>query len=106
MMQSKLVAPDLAVRSSRLLDLGEAIIAGAHRFPAKVGARDLSRSLTYREWNRRACRLANALLGLGLSKEGYKRPRSIEIIDDADMPRTATGKVLHRALRDRYAGSD
>ena len=30
--------------------------------------RDLERSLTYSEWNARACRLANALLGLGLAK--------------------------------------
>lgn len=52
----------------RLLDLGAAIAAGAHRFPDKVGARDLSRALTYREWNERAQRLANALLGIGLSK--------------------------------------
>jgi acyl-CoA synthetase (AMP-forming)/AMP-acid ligase II len=31
----------------------------------------------------------------------YKRPRSIEFIRDEDMPRTATGKILHRVLRDR-----
>ncbi|MBF9045929.1 AMP-binding protein [Rhodobacterales bacterium LSUCC0031] len=34
---------------------------------------------------------------------GYKRPRSISIISEAEMPRTATGKVLHRVLRDRFA---
>ncbi len=34
---------------------------------------------------------------------GYKRPRSVSIIGDDEMPRTATGKVLHRVLRDRYA---
>ena len=32
---------------------------------------------------------------------GYKRPRSIAIIADADMPRTATGKVQHRILKKR-----
>ena len=32
---------------------------------------------------------------------GYKRPRSILFIVDADMPRTATGKILHRTLRER-----
>jgi fatty-acyl-CoA synthase len=32
---------------------------------------------------------------------GYKRPQAVRFIDDADMPRTATGKILHRALRDR-----
>jgi fatty-acyl-CoA synthase len=34
---------------------------------------------------------------------GYKRPRAIEIIPEAEMPRNATGKILHRALRDRLA---
>ena len=34
---------------------------------------------------------------------GYKRPKSITFIAEAEMPRTATGKVLHRVLRDRYA---
>ena len=32
---------------------------------------------------------------------GFKRPQSVLFIDDADMPRTATGKILHRLLRDR-----
>ncbi len=30
---------------------------------------------------------------------GYKRPRSVVFIRDADMPRTATGKIQHRLLR-------
>jgi acyl-CoA synthetase (AMP-forming)/AMP-acid ligase II len=34
----------------------------------RVGARDLNRAMTFRQWNDRACRLANALLGLGLVK--------------------------------------
>jgi acyl-CoA synthetase (AMP-forming)/AMP-acid ligase II len=36
---------------------------------------------------------------------GYKRPRSVTFVDDAQMPRTATGKILHRVLRDRYSTS-
>lgn len=32
---------------------------------------------------------------------GYKRPQSISFIDDVDMPRTATGKILHRDLRQK-----
>ena len=35
---------------------------------------------------------------------GYKRPQSVLFIADHDMPRTATGKILHRVLRDRLAG--
>jgi acyl-CoA synthetase (AMP-forming)/AMP-acid ligase II len=34
---------------------------------------------------------------------GFKRPRSVAFIAEDEMPRTATGKVLHRVLRDRYA---
>lgn len=36
--------------------------------PDKIAARDLARSMSYRQWNARANRLANALLGLGLAK--------------------------------------
>jgi len=36
---------------------------------------------------------------------GYKRPRSISFMRDEDVPRTATGKIQHRLLRDRIAGS-
>jgi fatty-acyl-CoA synthase len=38
----------------------------AYLYPDKMGAKDLNRSLTFKEWNERANRLANALLGLGL----------------------------------------
>jgi fatty-acyl-CoA synthase len=33
---------------------------------------------------------------------GYKRPRSASFIREDEMPRTATGKILHRRLRERY----
>jgi fatty-acyl-CoA synthase len=33
---------------------------------------------------------------------GYKRPKSVDFIKDEDMPRTGTGKILHRLLRERY----
>ena len=52
----------------RLLNAGAALTRNAIVMPDKVGVRDLERSLTFREWNRRACRLANALVGLGLAK--------------------------------------
>jgi fatty-acyl-CoA synthase len=51
-----------------LLDLGEVLAASARLYPERIGARDLERAMTFREWNARACRLANALLGLGLEK--------------------------------------
>jgi acyl-CoA synthetase (AMP-forming)/AMP-acid ligase II len=37
---------------------------------------------------------------------GYKRPRSVSFIGDAQMPRTATGKTLHRVLRERYGNQE
>src|SRR5512135_3298658 len=36
---------------------------------------------------------------------GYKRPRSISFMREEDVPRTATGKIQHRLLRDRIVKS-
>ena len=33
---------------------------------------------------------------------GYKIPKRIEFIAEEDMPRTGTGKILHRKLREKY----
>jgi len=33
---------------------------------------------------------------------GYKRPKRVIFIKQEEMPRTATGKILHRILRERY----
>jgi len=33
---------------------------------------------------------------------GYRRPKSVDVIKPEEMPRTATGKILHRVLRERY----
>jgi acyl-CoA synthetase (AMP-forming)/AMP-acid ligase II len=51
---------------NELPHIGQVLTLNAHVFPDKVGARDLTRALTFAQWNARACRLANALLGLGL----------------------------------------
>ncbi len=53
---------------SGTLHLGEIISINAGLFPGKQAARDLMRSLTFRGWNDRACRVANALSGIGLEK--------------------------------------
>ena len=37
---------------------------------------------------------------------GYKRPRSILFVADAEMPRTGTGKILHRTLRERFVAAE
>ena len=36
---------------------------------------------------------------------GYKKPKSVDFISESEMPRTTTGKILHRKLRERYAQS-
>ena len=48
--------------------MGEALSLNAHLYPDRPGARDRARSMTFRQWDERACRLANALAGLGLAK--------------------------------------
>lgn len=51
-----------------LANFGQCVSLAARLYPQRLGACDLERSMTFLEWNRRACRLANALLGLGLTK--------------------------------------
>lgn len=53
---------------SPLLNVGELVSVNAALYPERIGARDLARAMTFAQWNERACRLANALLGLGLKK--------------------------------------
>jgi acyl-CoA synthetase (AMP-forming)/AMP-acid ligase II len=53
---------------------------------------------------RRAGQATDEAQLLGWCRErmaGYKRPRSVLFIADEEMPRTATGKIQHRLLRDR-----
>jgi acyl-CoA synthetase (AMP-forming)/AMP-acid ligase II len=52
----------------QLLYFRDIIATNAYLSPDKIGARDLRRSLTFRDWNDRSCKLANALVGLGLEK--------------------------------------
>ena len=53
---------------SSLLTLSDSLVAHARTQPHKIGVRDSQRTLTYAQWDERASRLANALLGLGLEK--------------------------------------
>ncbi|HSG75130.1 MAG TPA: AMP-binding protein [Burkholderiales bacterium] len=50
------------------LHLGQVVATHARLQPDALGARDSRRSITFAQWNARACRLANALAGLGLRK--------------------------------------
>ena len=51
-----------------LLNFGQMLSVHARLSPNRIGARDLDRAMTFAQWNERSCRLANALLGLGLTK--------------------------------------
>jgi fatty-acyl-CoA synthase len=51
-----------------LLPLGQMLAVHARLHGDRLGARDLERAMTFRQWDERSCRLANALLGLGLAK--------------------------------------
>jgi acyl-CoA synthetase (AMP-forming)/AMP-acid ligase II len=53
---------------TELLNIGQILAVHARLLPEQLGACDLERALTFRQWNQRSCSLANALLGLGLAK--------------------------------------
>jgi fatty-acyl-CoA synthase len=55
-------------RVNQLANVGDALRLYASIYPDKIGARDLDRAMTFRQWRDRSARLANALLGLGLRK--------------------------------------
>ena len=50
------------------LTLADAIATHARLTPQKIGVLDSTRSLTFLQWEKRACCLANGLLALGLKK--------------------------------------
>ena len=50
------------------LTVKEVLKVNAAKWPDKIGSKDLYREFTFIEWNERACRLANALAGMGLKK--------------------------------------
>ncbi len=43
------------------------------------------------------------MAGLRDNMAGYKRPKKLIFIESDEMPRTPTGKILHRILREKYA---
>ncbi|GAC1606066.1 MAG: long-chain fatty acid--CoA ligase [Ramlibacter sp.] len=51
---------------TRLLTLSDAVATHARLSPAKTGARDSRRALTYQQWDQRASRVASGLLASGL----------------------------------------
>jgi acyl-CoA synthetase (AMP-forming)/AMP-acid ligase II len=50
------------------LNIGETLRVNAKKFPDRRALKDARREMTFREYNERACKLSNGLLGLGLKK--------------------------------------
>jgi acyl-CoA synthetase (AMP-forming)/AMP-acid ligase II len=46
----------------------DVVRVNAFKWPNKIGVKDLNKSYTFKEWNERSCRLANALSSLGMKK--------------------------------------
>ena len=49
-------------------NIGQVLTDQARLQPNRIGARDLTRQMTFTQWNRRACQLANTLMASGLKK--------------------------------------
>ncbi len=75
-----------------MLQFGQMLSVHARLAPGKVGVRDLERAMTFKEWNARSCRLANALLGLGLSKGDRIAVLAYNCVEWAEIY-AATGKA-------------
>jgi acyl-CoA synthetase (AMP-forming)/AMP-acid ligase II len=54
--------------SNNWLTAKDVLRVNAFKWPTKVGIKDLNKSYTFKEWNERSCRLANALADLGMKK--------------------------------------
>jgi len=50
---------------SKWMHMGTVLKMHARHFPEKLGCQDKFKSFTFKEWNERACRLANALTDSG-----------------------------------------
>src|SRR3972149_7075063 len=53
---------------SKLMPAGTVLKMMAMHYPDRPGAADKFRKMTFKEWNERSCRLANALAKLGVKK--------------------------------------
>jgi fatty-acyl-CoA synthase len=56
------------MKSDFWLTAKEVLRVNASKWPNKIGAKDLYKEFTFKEWNERACRLANALADMGMKK--------------------------------------
>jgi acyl-CoA synthetase (AMP-forming)/AMP-acid ligase II len=56
------------MKNGHWLTAKDVVRVNALKWPNKVGIKDLNKAFTFKQWDDRACRLANALADLGLKK--------------------------------------
>ena len=53
---------------SQWMTAKDVLRVNASKWPNKIGIKDLYKSHTFKQWDERACRLANALAAMGMKK--------------------------------------
>src|SRR5512136_1881618 len=56
------------MKNGRWMTAKDVLRINAFKWPDKIGIKDLYREFPFKEWNERACRLANALADMGMKK--------------------------------------
>ncbi len=56
------------MKNGRWMTAKDVLRVNASKYPNKIGAKDLYKAFTFKQWDDRACRLANALADMGLKK--------------------------------------
>lgn len=56
------------MENGRWMTAKDVLRVNSFKWPEKIGIKDLNKAYTFRQWNERACRLANALAGMGMEK--------------------------------------
>ncbi|MCX7966404.1 MAG: AMP-binding protein [Syntrophorhabdaceae bacterium] len=56
------------MKNGRWMTAKDVLRVNAFKWPNKIGAKDLYKEYTFKQWNERSCRLANALANLGMKK--------------------------------------
>lgn len=90
-----------------LLTFGQMLAVHARLMPDRIGARDLERAMSFATWNERACRLANALLGLGLKKGDRVAILAYNCVEWAEIyAATAKAGIVAVPINFRLLGKD
>ncbi len=56
------------MKNGRWMTAKDVLRVNAFKWPDKIGIKDMNKAYTFKQWNDRSCRLANALADMGLKK--------------------------------------